>query len=136
MPLRLLAILTLVLAPFATGVGSTSVSGGGDCGHEACCEFVETVTCCGETVVERVCPKSGGACECVGKPADAPGPEREAPQPRSPRDTLTAIASPEPDRVRYALTSGTERRQFAAGAGWRSGLTHNEIQASLGVWRT
>jgi len=136
MRFRLLAILILVLAPLPAGVGPASATGGEGCRHQACCEYVETVTCCGETVVERVCPRSGGACECVGKPADAPGPEREAPHPRPQRDTLTAIASSEPDRARGVSISVSERWPFVSGMGWRSGLTHNEIQASLGVWRT
>jgi hypothetical protein len=135
--IRLLVILLLATSgilrfPLAAG-GSH-----GDCGHQACAtEIATTPGCCeSETLAPDFCPMSGGPCECGFAPLPDQQPAPYTPLPKTERDSVTAVPTP-PIRVEVEVVA--QRRSFV----WSSiplsllaGLTHNEIQALLGIWRT
>jgi hypothetical protein len=135
MLLRLLAIIAIIASPVAPTVAATPVAPIEGCAHDACCETVETITCCGQTTIERVCQRSGGACTCVARPAERPAPDRDAPHPRTQRDTAPAVAPAEPLRSAFAAQPPARERCELSASG-RERRTHNDIQAFLGVWRT
>ena len=127
------------------GVG---VGGGahGSCEAAGCHVPVVEVSCCGEEVMETApepigaddpyCQMSEGPCRCGAERGPAPERLPDAPLPRIDRDMVFEIMTgprvlyrvPDPDRAWRSTGS-----HFG---GCRVGLTHNEFQAFLGVWRT
>lgn len=135
---RLLAILLLALPGIAgLGVGGDGKqSNGHSCGHSGCQEVVVNVSCCGEVTEEQICPTSGGPCECSVSPIPDRKPRPDAPLPRSDRESLTAVTAAPPDVVSMTEPEPESSRDSVLSFSLLSGLSHNEIQALLGVWRT
>lgn len=135
--IRLLAILLLAtsgMLRFPLAAGGVH----GDCGHKACAtDAVKTSGCCeSETLAPDFCPMSGGPCQCGVAPLPDRQPAPDAPLPKTDRDSVTAVPAP-PIRVEFEIVS--QRNS----SGWSlsplsllARLTHNEIQALLGIWRT
>ncbi|MEZ6317633.1 MAG: hypothetical protein R3B49_02595 [Phycisphaerales bacterium] len=133
---RFLLILTLLWQPIALWTPVSHPGSGQVCAPTSCCTTVERVTCCGERVVEQVCPMSGGECHCAASPTDTPPAPVPAPHPRTERETSVAVPTPA-TRVVTLIDSAFLARPLCTGeTGPLSGKTHNEIQARLGVWRT
>ena len=133
--LRLLLISVFALQP-ALWQGAVSRAPGHSHAEPGCCVRVETTSCCGESVIESVCSKSGGECRCVAMPDENPAPVPPAPLPRTDRDSLTAVIEPQPDLLDSPEMDGETVRFTAATFSLLQGRSHNEIQALLGVWRT
>jgi len=135
--IRLLVILLLATSGI---LRFPLVAGGshGDCGHQACAtEIATTPGCCeSETLASDFCPMSGGPCQCGVAPLPGQQPAPDAPLPKSDRDSVTAVPAPpigvepEVDPQRRSVIPATGPLSLLAG------LTHNEIQALLGIWRT
>lgn len=127
----LLATSGLMRLPLA-GVGAH-----GDCGHQECATGIVTAMgCCDTHSVEATfCPMSDGPCQCGVSPLPGPLPTPDAPLPKSDRDSLTAVPAPP---IRIQTDVELQPRSTVAGTSPLSllaGLTHNEIQALLGIWR-
>lgn len=137
--IRLIAILMIALAAGFSGVGAGLVgetAQGLTCGLADCHEVVVEVSCCGTTTVTDYCPKSDGPCRCSAAPLPHRQPLPEGPLPRSDRVSQTAVPNA-PVRVVPMTTSGTScSRGSVQSLGRLAGLTHNEVQAVLGIWRT
>lgn len=135
--IRLLVILLLATSGI---LRFPLVAGGshGDCGRQACAtEIATTPGCCeSETLAPDFCLMSGGPCQCGFAPLPDQQPVPDAPLPKTDRDSVTAVPAP-PIRVEVEIVS--QRRPLGRSASPLSllaGLTHNEIQAFLGIWRT
>lgn len=135
---RLLAILLLALPGIAgLGVGAYGEqTNGHSCGHSGCGEVVVTVSCCGEVTEEQFCPSSGGPCECAASPIPDRGPRPDAPLPLSDRQSLTAVTAAPVSVVSMTEPELEPSRGSVLSFSLLSGLSHNEIQALLGIWRT
>ncbi|MBZ0171411.1 MAG: hypothetical protein K8E66_03435 [Phycisphaerales bacterium] len=135
---RFLAILLLAL-PGIAGLGGGPASGrtnGHSCGHSGCQDVVVKVSCCGEVIEEQFCPSSGGPCQCSAAPIPDREPRPDAPLPRSDRESLTAVTAAPGGVVSMAEPELESSGDSFLSFGLLSGLSHNEIQSLLGVWRT
>lgn len=132
MPIRLILILTLLVQQLALPVAMSSAAQAEECVETSCCQVVETKSCCGETIREMQCGKTGGhECLCGLQPGD-PEPAPEAPRP-SERNEITPVL--------IALTGSVielpkPARLQAPPATLALVRTHNETQALLCIWRT
>jgi len=138
MPLRLLVILVLL----ASGLPGLGVVRAGDQSHHSSCDdagchpVAVRTTCCGETIEDAYCSMSGGKCRCAAAPAPTDQPQPPAPMPRPDRDSLTAIPHTPTTIALVADDESLTSDGLAQSLGLLAGLTHNEIQALLGIWRT
>ncbi len=129
---RLLATLTLILAglsPWAIGL-----SEGMDCGEQACVVEVVQDSCCGEPSEPMYCPMSDGPCRCGI--SETPVPERQppAPLPSTNHPTLVTVLTAPP--IMVDLMSDETLHAKASGLVLSPTFSsHNQRQASLGVWR-
>ncbi|MCC5785816.1 MAG: hypothetical protein JJU33_03840 [Phycisphaerales bacterium] len=133
---RTLAIMLLAFAGlirFSPGV----VPEHGVCGHDACAPQMAERPCCDTPAPsESYCSTSDGPCRCGVTPVPDPLPIPDAPLPKTDRDAPTAIRGP-PVVVEAMVEPEDEpSRCSAVPASLLAGLTHNEIQALLGIWRT
>lgn len=79
---------------------------------------------------------SDGPCECGVSPVQDPQPVPHAPSPKTDRESLTAVRA-SPITVETLLeTEAIPLRSPPDALSLLSGLTHNEIQALLCIWRT
>jgi hypothetical protein len=134
---RVFVILLLATGWLAqAGVRPVAVQHG-DCGHAVCITPAIETSCCGEPAAsDSYCPMTGGACTCKASPAPDKQPDRDAPLPRFERDGQTAVRAP-PTGIETAVKPEAEPlRSSGVTASLLSGLTHNEIQALLSIWRT
>jgi len=131
---RFALMLVFVWQPLWPSAGRSGPSQ--ECAPASCCTTIETVSCCGESVIERVCGKTGGECLCASAPTDVPTPGREAPHPRNDRETI--VAAPVTASRIFALWHGDagHRALSASHAALLGGKSHNQVRALLGVWRT
>jgi hypothetical protein len=131
--IRWLVILMLLVGGVPrAGVAAAAAPGGGACGAR-CHERVVRTTCCGEVVEESACPMSGGACRCTSPvPGDRRGPS--TPLPRDGRDAPAAMPTAAPEWKAARAEEAEASRPVVLG-GPRVGLSHNGVQALLGVWR-
>jgi hypothetical protein len=135
---RFLSILLLAIAGIPV-FGSGLVLGGGQdhaCGHVGCNEVVVEATCCSEPTEPAFCPASGGACQCGVAPLPDPQPRPDAPLPGSQRDQIVTAAQAAVRPVPILSAPATHPRVIAARLSLLAGMTHNDIQAFLGTWRT
>lgn len=134
--IRFLAILLLATSGMLR-FPPTAGGSHGDCGHPGCVtEFATTSGCCdSEAIAADFCPMSSGPCQCNIAPLPDPQPAPDAPLPKTDRDSMTAVpASP----IRVESEIDLHQRSPVAAAhplSLLAGLTHNEIQALLGIWR-
>jgi hypothetical protein len=132
---RLALILALALHPVLLRpvVGATAAATP-PCVDQACCEVVQYTTCCGETVTERQCRRSGGGdCRCVAAPSDGT-PTPTPPLPRTAPDWNTLLLP-----TGAPLTVGTPTASGVASLAQTRHLgpgSHHLRQALLGIWRT
>ncbi len=120
-----IALLLQSLGPLALAQGVEAPLSGGPCECAATC-------CCGGAAVSHCATGPVAVCMCNTEP-DVP--ERApAPLPRDGQE-LTPVLAPSPIGVVAALPEPTSSVMRAAAA-IRPHLSHNEIQALLGVWRT
>ena len=130
MPIRILIALALLLQQLALPAVASRT--GDDTSDEAsCCKLIETVTCCGDRVVERRCGKTGGACVCGVERDD------ESPIPAIPRSDQRG--SPEIAFVAHAgngFSPATASRACVRWTPLARHRAHNETQALLCIWRT
>lgn len=132
--IRLIAIVFLVTTGnFGFLRGGSSVHG--DCGHPACSPQVEELACCNEPPpADDYCPMSDGPCECGVSPLPDPQPVPHAP--KTDRESLTAVRA-SPMTVETLLEAeAVSLRSPPDALSLLSGLSHNEIQALLCIWRT
>lgn len=79
---------------------------------------------------------SGGPCQCGVSPLPDQQPTPHTPLPRTDRESVTAVPR---QPIQFVPEADAERGSPTCPAGHQSllaGLTHNEIQALLGIWRT
>lgn len=132
MATRWIAILIFTLAGLPRlGVAPAQTD---HCGMAECRPAVVRVTCCGETVVEA-CPANGGECHCGLSSAPDQDDRPQAPPPRTERLPLVALDLSAP-RVVWRASDVQPPHVSQVGQGRYAALTHNEIQALLGIWRT
>lgn len=106
------------------------------CDDAGCHRVTARTTCCGETIEDAYCPMSRGECRCAVAPAPSDQPQPPVPMPRPDRDSLIAIPHAPTTIVLFADDESLASEGLAQSLGLLAGLTHNEIQALLGVWRT
>lgn len=132
MLLRLLVILTLVWQPFMLrGAGLTAAP---VCGM-SCCEVVVKTNCCGDTVVARVSVTDEESCGCAVAPTDEQ-PRPETPRPGSDRETLVSVEASDATFAPSTLPNESIGYGFGGPLGLHGSLSHNQVQALLGIWRT
>ena len=84
---------------------------------------------------DEYCPMSEGPCVCGLRPADDHRPSDPVPMPQRDRDTLQMPRAP-PLIVRgHQLDTPNRLTGITSAEAIRSGFTHNQTQAFLGVWR-
>lgn len=137
---RLVTILAILFAAFP-GVGVGLADGQApdrnhDCGSSGCHEVIFESTCCGELTEVSVCPKSGGPCTCAAVPMPDRQPRPDAPLPRTDRDSITGLPSGSPQITAVIDEDIATHEMASLVVSPRSGKTHNEVQALLGIWRT
>jgi len=145
MMVRYLAILVLIGAGLSR-IGVGLPGGHASCEDAGCHVPVVEVSCCGDEgsasasenagADEEYCPMSDGPCRCGVERGPAPERLPDAPQPRIDRDLVFGLAPG--TRVLHRVPV-LGREAGPAGlrlGGCRAGLTHNEVRALLGVWRT
>lgn len=93
-------------------------------------------TCCDQSTGVRICPISGGECRCVVAPLPEPSRRPDAPLPRTERDSLTAVRASPFQVVEFIESDQRPLVGCAQTLALHEGLTHNALQALLGVWRT
>jgi hypothetical protein len=132
MPLRLILILTLLVQQLALPVAMSSAAQAEECVESSCCQVVETKSCCGETVREMRCGKTGGdECLCGLQPGDSE-PAPQAPRPTDRNEVAPALFA----LVGSVIDLPTPVRAQAPPALPAIVRTHNETQALLCIWRT
>jgi hypothetical protein len=130
MPLRILLSLTLLLQPLTLRGAADAPEAA--CDDTACCQVIETFSCCGQPVKQRYCSKSGGECRCgIGKDDSKSSPAAPPTPPRNDftSQVFTAYTGP-------ALVAPAAVRTLTPPALTGLHRTHNETQALLCIWRT
>jgi hypothetical protein len=133
MLVRTLLSLTLLLQHLMVPMAIAAGPGAGDCDMPGCCRSVESTTCCGATVVEMVCRRSGGACLCGVLPDD-PNRVPATPAPRDGRELAGVYAL-----AATAIGVFTGIRATRPRPRWSDApvhRTHHGTQALLCVWQT
>ena len=132
---RLLSALIVILAglsPWAIGL-SESV----DCAEQVCTvEIIEIVeeSCCGGSDEPMYCPMSDGPCVCGVSETPLPDRQAPAPLPSTNHPTLVTVLTAPPFMV--DLMSVDTLHAHASGIVLSPTFSsHNQRQASLGVWR-
>lgn len=132
MPIRLILILTLLVQQLALPAVVFGASQAEECVETSCCQVVETKTCCGETVREMRCGKTGGyECLCGLEPGDSE-PAPEAPRPSERNDIVPVLVA----LIGSVIDLPTPIRSQVPPATPAVVRTHNETQALLCIWRT
>jgi len=135
---RVLAILILALAGLP-GLGFGTDGGQGDahvCDDSGCRTVVVEVSCCGETTFVDYCSNSGGPCSCDASPRPDRSPRPGVPLPNVERNSLVAVMQGGV-RVESAFDLKQDHESASAFLGdVQSGLSHRELRALLGNWRT
>lgn len=106
------------------------------CQESDCHMVVVEASCCSEQIEPAFCPASGGACQCGVAPLTDPQPWPDAPLPGSQRDQIVTAAQAAVRPVPILSAPATHPRVIAARLSLLAGMTHNDIQAFLGTWRT
>jgi len=130
---RLLVILTLVWQPLI--LRGAVVPPTRSCEGMSCCEVVTRTTCCGQIEVVRLAPRNHDSCRCAVGPTDS-SPRPAAPLPGSERQTVVFVGLPPISVASAAFENAKPSIGSSAPLGLHSDLTHNQIQAILGIWRT
>lgn len=137
---RLLAIVVFVLAGLpGLGVGmlgALAPESGHQCQESGCHVVAVEASCCSEGVEEPYCPMSGGPCECVAAPLPDPQPRPETPLPGLDRDQIVTAPRPALQPIPILTAAATRPCVLATRPSLLAGMTHNDIQAFLGTWRT
>lgn len=132
MPLRLILILMLLVQQLALPAVVSGAAQAEECVETSCCQVVESKTCCGETVREMRCGKTGGIeCLCGLQPGDSE-PAPEAPRPAERNDIAPALVA----LVGSVIDLPRPVRAQAPPALPAIVRSHNETQALLCIWRT
>lgn len=121
------------------------------CGSHEPPQFVVATSCCptettqaqpqtqteyqAENQTDEYCPMSNGPCTCGISSNDEHSPDEPMPAPQRERQTLQMMRGP-PLAVQI-ITTDTPKRLIpvALTGSIRSGFSHNQAQAFLGVWR-
>jgi hypothetical protein len=98
----------------------------------SCCPLGDALT---QSQSDDYCPMSGGPCTCGVSPDQDHQPTEPMPMPQRDRDTLQMVRAP-PVGI-HVIELRTPQRLTAVGMidAIRSGFTHNQLQALLGIWR-
>jgi hypothetical protein len=98
----------------------------------SCCALGDAIT---QPRGDDYCPMSDGPCVCGVRPVDDHLPGEPMPLPQRDRDTLQMVRAP-PAPIELVEVITPQRLYAVATAETvRSGFTHNQTQAFLGVWR-
>lgn len=132
MPIRLILILTLLMQQLALPAVVSAASQTEECVETSCCQVVETKTCCGETVQEMRCGKTGGReCLCGLQPGDSE-PAPDAPRPTERNEIAPVLVA----LIASVIDLPTPIRSQIPPVAPAVSRTHNETQALLCIWRT
>jgi hypothetical protein len=132
MPLRCLLILTLLVQQLVLPVVLPSSAQIEECIGTSCCQILVTKTCCGETVREMRCGRTGGnECLCGLESGDSE-PVPDAPRPPDRTEIAPILAA----LIGSVIEIPTPMRLPALPAAPAIVRTHNETQALLCIWRT
>jgi len=101
----------------------------------SCCPSDNTETQSTQTQSDDFCPMSNGPCTCGLNPANEHTPDEPMPAPQRERQTLQMMRGP--PLAFQLITTDTPKRLIpvALTHSIRSGFSHNQTQALLGVWR-
>lgn len=98
----------------------------------SCCPLGDQIP---QTQSDDYCPMSGGSCACGITPDDDHRPDGPMPLPQRDRDSLQMVRGP-PVSIQIITIDLPKRLIALARTGSiRSGFSHNQAQAFLGVWR-
>ncbi|MDF1870162.1 MAG: hypothetical protein P1U30_07195, partial [Phycisphaerales bacterium] len=88
-----------------------------------------------QTQSDDFCPMSNGPCTCGLNPANEHAPDEPMPAPQRERQTLQMMRGP--PLAFQLITTDTPKRLIPVALTYsiRSGFSHNQTQALLGVWR-
>ena len=132
MLLRFTLILTLLVQQLALPVVVSNAGQVEECVRTSCCHLVEKTTCCGETVREMRCGRTGGhECFCGVEPRDSE-PAPEAPRPTDRNEIAPVLVT----LIGVVIDLPTPVRSQIPPASPAIVRTHNETQALLCIWRT
>lgn len=137
---RLVIILSLLWQPFAASAVVVRPDERPEVSDTMpCCEVVTRTTCCGETVVERICPmEASGICSCGVRSSDEPAPTRERPVTGVERERVQ-MARPGPRRPVVVAEHAAKPRLCGgpvAFSAMHANRSHNVVRALLSNWRT
>lgn len=137
---RLFAILVFVLAGLpGMGVGmlgALAPESGHQCEESGCHVVVVESSCCSEEIEQDYCPRSGGPCQCGVAPVPDPQPRPETPLPGSQRDQIVTVPQVADRSIPILAAASARPRVSVTRLSLLAGMTHNDIQAFLGTWRT
>lgn len=134
---RVLAILVFVLAGVpGLGVGVLGALAPHQCESSGCHVVAVEASCCSQSIETVYCPMSGGPCECATASLPEPRPRPDPPQPGPERDQIVAAPRPAVRPIPILPTVARLPCVRAARLSLLAGMTHNDIQAFLGTWRT
>ncbi len=128
-----------IALPRAAGDDCATICGS----HEApqvvvtpsCCPSQSTETKSTQSQSDEYCPMSNGPCTCGISSNDDHAPDAPMPAPQRERQSVQMMRGP-PLTIQIINTDTPKRLIPVALTGSiRSGFTHNQIQAILGVWR-
>ena len=113
----------------------TPAMGSDPCVMMGCHEVIREVSCCGTDTVRTICAMSNGPCTCGLSPIEIPSPNEPLPLPSRDRDSTLMVRGP-PTTIQNITTEIPQRLISVARAGSIcAGLSHNQVQALLGVWQ-
>jgi len=130
---RLLAISILLFAGLSQ-IGFERTDMELDCFEQACSVPVVQVSCCGQPAEPQYCPMSDGPCQCSIAPAPEPNQQLPAPLPKANTLTFVTILNSPPPMV-VLLENQSPSFQTSGLINLLDYNSHNQRQASLGVWR-
>jgi len=100
-----------------------------------CHEVIREISCCGTETVRTYCEMSNGPCTCGISPVENPTPHEPLPLPSRDRDSLQMTRAPPANIQLITAELPTRLISIARTGSIRAGLSHNQAQALLGVWR-
>lgn len=138
--IRLLAIMVFVFGGLpGLGIGMLGAlvpDRGHQCQESGCHVAVVETSCCLEEIDQDYCITSAGPCQCGVAPLPNPKPRPDAPISGPDRDRIVTAPRAALQPVPILSAAATHPRVVAARLSLLAGMTHNDIQAFLGTWRT
>ncbi len=133
--MRVLIILAMVWQPLMLAVAHQP-SGPGQLTGMSCSAELGKSSCCEMAPAALHCPPPADPCRCGVQPGEVPDESPDAPLPKTQRDSVVTILSRAPSWVPLRAHEKDAKITSAGFSTVRSNKTHNELQATLGIWQT